>query len=95
VAVFKVGQLVVKLVRLHAEAGCFNALALELDVHGQGSALGLKLKFLVIVSPVSLDFGEGCWVVEATGRFSQGVVGMAVGIEELQEPAGHRRGGAL
>jgi len=93
--IFEVGQLVMELVRLHVEAGRLDALALELDVRSQGSALGLELELLVVVSSVALNFGKGGRVVKATGRFSQGVVGVAVGVEELQEPAGHRRGGSL
>jgi len=94
-SVLEVGQLVVKLVRLHAEAGCLDALPLELDVRGQGSALGLELELLVVVSAVSFDFGEGCGVVEGMGRFSQGVVCVAVGVEELHEPVGHGGGRPL
>ena len=89
VVVLEVGELVMELVCLHAEAGCLNALPLEFDVRGQSSALGLELELLVVVSTISLDLGEGCWVIEGTGRFSQGVVRVAVGVEEVQEPRGH------
>ena len=94
-AVLEVGQLVMELVCLHAEAGHFDALAFELDISGQGSALGLKLEFLVIVSPIPLDLGKGCQVVEGMGHLSQGVIGVPIGVEEFHEPAWHRGGRAL
>ena len=93
--VLEVGQLVVKLVRLHVETGRLDALPFEFDVRCQGSALGFKLELFVVVSSVSLDFGEGCGVVEGTGRFSQGVIRMTIGVEELHEPAWHGGRGSL
>jgi len=87
--VFEVGQLVVKLVRLHAEAGRLDALSFKFNVCCQSSTLCFELELLVVVSPVLLDLGEGCWVVERTGHLSQGVVCVTVGVEKLHEPAGH------
>jgi len=89
VTVLEVGELVMELVCLHAEAGRFDVLLLKLDVCSQGSALSLEFELLVVVSTISLDLGKGCWVIEGIGHFSQGVVHMAVGVEEVQEPGGH------
>ena len=93
--IFEIGQLVVELVCLHVEVGRLDVLSLELNVCCQGSALSLEFELFVIMSPVSLDFSEGCWVVEGVGRFSQGVVCVAVGIEEVHEPGGHGGGWSL
>src|SRR6266851_4173440 len=59
-----------------------------LDVGDDGSSCHFELGVVGVVAAVSLHFSEGGGVFESTCRFSQGVVGSPVGLEEFEEPGG-------
>jgi len=57
-----------------------------LDLGGDGSPGSFELSMALVVVAVSLHFSESSGVVEATGRFSQGVVGPPSGLQKFDEP---------
>jgi len=45
-----------------------------------------KFGAVLVVTAVSLHFGKGGGVIEATGHFSQGVIESSPGLQEFNKP---------
>src|SRR6267154_5344521 len=75
-------------VRFHTMFNPLKRVVFFLDVGDDGSSRHFELGSVRVVAAVSLHFCEGCGVFESTCRFSQGVVGSPVGLEEFEEPGG-------
>src|SRR6266851_10527644 len=75
-------------VRFHTMFNPLKRVVFFLDVSDDGASCHFELGSVRVVAAVSFHFGEGCGVVETACRFSQGVVGPSVGLEELEEPGG-------
>src|SRR6266851_9479366 len=83
---FKGGEAFVEPVRFHTMFNPLKRVVFFVDFGDDGSTGHLEFGSVGVVAAVAFDFGVRGGVVESTSRFSQGVVGSPVGLEELNEP---------
>jgi len=77
------------------EAVCFHLVfdplegfIFSVDFGNHGSSIDFKFSVVLMVLAVAFHLCEGGGVFEAVGRFSQGVVGPSLGLEQFDEPLG-------
>src|SRR6266851_9452861 len=85
---FECGEAFVEPVCFHTMFNPLKRVVFFLDVSDDCSSRHFELGAVGVMAAVSFHLGEGCRVFESTCRFSQGVVGSPVGLEELEEPGG-------
>ena len=82
------GKAFVEPVRFHAMFNPLKRVVFFVDVGGDCSPRHFEFSAARVVAAVVFHFGKGCGVLEATCRFSQGVVGSPPSLEEFEEPVG-------
>ncbi len=92
---FECSEAFVEPVCFHAMFNPLKRVVFFVDVSSDCSACHFEFGAAHVVAAVLFHFGEGCGVFEATGRFSQGVVGSSPSLEEFEEPVGEGGSGAL
>ncbi len=78
---FKMHESLMETVHLHAVFDAQQGLVFLLDFSHNGPSVNFKLGSLLVVVAVSLHLSICGGVFEATGHFSQGVVGPSFGLE--------------
>src|SRR5712671_825671 len=85
---FKGGEAFVESVRFHTMFNPLKRVVFFVDFGDDGSAGHFEFGVVGVVAAVAFDFCVGGGMIESTGRFSQGVVGSPIGLEEFDEPGG-------
>ncbi len=92
---FEVGEAFIESVHLHAVFDALLGIVFLLNFSHDGPAVDFQFCLSFIVMVVSLDFGIGSGVFEATGRFSQGMKGASLRLEQFHKPLWQGSGGLL
>ena len=94
-AVFKVGELTMEALSLHAVVDQAKVFVLNVDLSDDCSPVGLQLCTSFVMAMVPLHFCKDHRVVKRMGHFSQGMIPSTLSLEELIEPDRHRVGGLV
>src|SRR5216683_7095581 len=91
---FECSEAFVEPIRFHAMFNPLKRVVFFVDVGGDCPSHHFEFSAARVVAAVVFHFGKGCGVLEATCRFSQGVVGSSPSLEEFKEPVGEGGSGS-
>jgi len=83
---FECGEAFMEPVHFHTMFNPLKRVVFLLNLGSDGSSGNFEFGLVLVVMAISLHLCKGGGVVEATGCFSQGVVGPSPGLQEFDKP---------